>query len=186
MPKTSSTSTTRNVLRELTIIACTVALTYGAILLWQWTDQSSEGGRIVVGTPLPETSLHWLDSPDTWSPQDLEGRPAVLQYWSTTCGICRRELPALQRLHEESNGRFNVLTVTSDAPETVTRFFTKEDLRLPVLLDHNRHFARWLKVEVIPTTLIVDGQGNVVHDFEGAPFIGLLRERLIGLAAQVH
>ena len=175
--------TSRHIVREIALIACTVACVYGGIQLWQWNVQSGEGGRMPVGTPVPEMTMSMLDDDRTWASTRLQGRPAVLQYWATTCGVCRRELPALQRLHDEAEERFHVWTVTSDSPEVVRRFFEKEGLHLPVLLDGDGQFARWLDVEVIPTTVIVNGQGEVVHDFEGAPFMGLLRKRLIGLSS---
>lgn len=182
MPPTGSPMNARRIVRELLLLTLMVAGTYGGVMLYQRTIQAGDGGRIPVGTPLPEMDLQRLDGGENWRRDQLQGRPAVLQYWATYCGVCRRELPEMQTLHEDAHGRYEVLTVTSESPERVMGFLEAQGLDLPVLIDHAGDFRQWLGLEVLPTTVIIDDQGRVVHDFEGAAFVDLLQRRLLGLS----
>lgn len=49
---------------------------------------------------LPDISLHCLGSTESMSLSQVQG-PAVINFWSTTCGPCREEMPVLQQFHEQ-------------------------------------------------------------------------------------
>jgi len=59
---------------------------------------------------LPDISLHCLGSTESLSLADVKG-PAIINFWSTTCGPCREEMPVLQRFHERYGDRVPLLGV---------------------------------------------------------------------------
>ena len=60
------------------------------------TELPTEAGA----SDLPDISLHCLGSTESMSLADVKG-PAIINFWSTTCGPCREEMPVLQQFHEE-------------------------------------------------------------------------------------
>lgn len=60
------------------------------------TELPTEAGA----SDLPELELHCLGSTEKMSLSDVKG-PAVINFWSTTCGPCRKEMPVLQAFHEQ-------------------------------------------------------------------------------------
>ncbi|NYI45435.1 thiol-disulfide isomerase/thioredoxin [Nocardioides aromaticivorans] len=59
---------------------------------------------------LPDISLHCLGSTASMSLADVKG-PAIINFWSTTCGPCREEMPVLQQFHEKYGDQVPLLGV---------------------------------------------------------------------------
>src|SRR4051812_23139237 len=53
---------------------------------------------------LPDFDLVSIDGTEVRS-QDLQGKIVLLNFWSSTCGPCIREFPALEAMHRSYQGR---------------------------------------------------------------------------------
>ena len=103
---------------------------------------------------------------------DYAGRGVVLNLWATWCVPCVREMPALDALAAAVAGDgIVVLPLSSDrggAP-VVQRFYADRGItHLPVLLDPGSATAHALSVRGVPTTLLIDKDGQEVAWLEGA------------------
>ena len=103
---------------------------------------------------------------------DFAGKGVVLNLWATWCVPCVREMPALDALAQAVAGSgVVVLPLSSDngGAEAVQRFYDQRGIkRLPVMLDPRSAVAQALNVRGIPTTLLIDKQGQEVGWLEGA------------------
>lgn len=103
---------------------------------------------------------------------DYAGRGVVLNMWATWCVPCVREMPALDELADAVKpSGIVVLPVSSDrgGAAVVQKFYTDHGItHLPVLLDPMGTMARTLNVRGIPTTLLIDRQGQEVGWLEGS------------------
>lgn len=70
------------------------------------TELPTEAGA----ADLPDISLHCLGSTASLSLADVKG-PAIINFWSTTCGPCREEMPVLQQFHERYGDQVPLLGV---------------------------------------------------------------------------
>ena len=104
---------------------------------------------------------------------DLEGRPASLadyagqvmlvNFWASWCAPCRHELPLLDAWHRDWDGQAQVVAVSIDHEAgNAERFVTETGLELPVLVDGPYGLARQLDLKAVPSTYLLDRQGNVV------------------------
>jgi thiol-disulfide isomerase/thioredoxin len=95
--------------------------------------------------------------------KDYRGRVVVLNFWATWCVPCRDELPSLQRLRANLEGKpFEVLTVNyGEFPAKIEPYVAQEQITLPVMLDTQKEIAKDWKVGGLPMTFVIDAKGRV-------------------------
>jgi len=102
---------------------------------------------------------------------DFRGQVVLVNFWATWCAPCVREMPSLQRLHQElADEGLTVLAVSEDrAGAAVVRPFLKrlELFGLPIYLDSKGLLARAFVVKGLPTSFLIDRQGQVVAGLVG-------------------
>jgi thiol-disulfide isomerase/thioredoxin len=89
------------------------------------------------------------------------GNVVLVNFWATWCEPCKAEMPALQQLADELQGRpFRLYSVDlqEDGPQ-VDAFQRQYNLRLYALLDENGEATRTYGVRALPSTFVVDQQG---------------------------
>lgn len=113
----------------------------------------------------------------------LRGKVAILHFWGSWCGPCRREMPDLQKLHEKIRGRKDVALVllqTRERFDVSRRWATGQGIRLPLfdsgssgesddrfqLNDGARIRDREIAAR-FPTTYVLDRHGLVVFSHVG-------------------
>jgi thiol-disulfide isomerase/thioredoxin len=96
----------------------------------------------------------------------LKGKVVLVNFWSTTCGPCLAELPALKAAYERWHPQgFEIVGIALDDKEGPLRRFIKEKgLVWPQHFDGKgwgSQFAMKYGVFSIPTMWLVDQQGNL-------------------------
>jgi thiol-disulfide isomerase/thioredoxin len=144
-----------------------------------------DGRRPEVGEPAPLFALR--DAGGVVRRLDgYRGRAVWLNFWATTCGPCRRELPDIQRLADEvGDERLAVLAVNQqESADRATGFFDEIGVDLPILLDSSGEVSRQYRLQGLPYNFFIDRDG-VLRSFK-AGFLteDEMRERLaeVGLA----
>jgi peroxiredoxin len=94
--------------------------------------------------------------------QSYRGRPVLLVFWTTSCGICRRELPLLDRLAGEFRGRgVEVLAINVGDLEGARQFMREKHLSLTTLVDMEGAVARDYAVSGVPKLVLVGADGRI-------------------------
>ncbi len=93
---------------------------------------------------------------------DLRGRPVLVHFWATWCGVCRREFGSLRSV-ERRRGDAVLLTVVEDGDDAdhVRAFAAERGLTYPILLGTPDAIARW-RIGVFPTNYYIDRDGKIV------------------------
>lgn len=103
---------------------------------------------------------------------ELLGKPIVLNIWATWCGPCVRELPSLDELQRilQADGILVAVVSEDRAPQKVVpEFLQKLKIRsLSSYYDPDGGAVRLLRTPVLPTTLIIDSEGQEVARVVGA------------------
>ena|SRR5882724_1303848 len=103
---------------------------------------------------------------------DFRGRVVLLNLWATWCGPCRSEMPLLDRLqamHQGDGLAVIAVSVDKGGSAAVQRFLERRGLHnLALYLDADGATVRAFGARRIPTTLIIDRDGNVVGSLVGA------------------
>lgn len=101
--------------------------------------------------------------------KDLKGKVLFLNFWATWCGPCRREMPDIEKMQQQlAEQGVEVAMLSSDTAEDVQAYLEKTPFQLRFLLDPQDELAFRMKVEVLPTTVVVDTRGRAALIHVGA------------------
>jgi thiol-disulfide isomerase/thioredoxin len=97
---------------------------------------------------------------------DFRGSVVLLNIWATWCAPCRREMPTLDRLQATLGGLdFQVVALSIDRKglPVVKEFYEELGLQeLGMYIDETGAAQRALSVLGLPTTLLLDREGNEI------------------------
>ena len=94
-----------------------------------------------------------------------QGKWVIVNYWATWCGTCMKELPDLAAMHESNKDKDIVVVgvnFESIGNEQLKAFVEKLSIPYPVLRSEPVPVTALGKVPALPTTYIIDPDGNVV------------------------
>lgn len=125
---------------------------------------TTPGAPAATGSAWREVPLANLDSHPVTLAKVLAGRPALVNLWAPWCERCKTELPDLDRLSRRLAGCAVVVGVAvgEDAAHTAA-FVHQRGLAYPQVVDEGFHLADTLRQSRVPTTLVIDGDGTIVH-----------------------
>ncbi len=94
---------------------------------------------------------------------ELRGQVVLINFWASWCGPCRQEIPLLDDIHQKySKLGFTVLGVNVDQDSAkADKILNDIPVNFPVLYDNEGEVSRLFNVEAMPTTIIVDRNGNM-------------------------
>ena len=100
------------------------------------------------------------------------GKPFIVDLFATWCKPCLRELDAIAEVYDEWKEKTGVklIAVSTDQAQNIHKvkpLVSNHGWEYEVLLDPNDDLKRALGVQMIPFTMIVDGQGNIVYKHTG-------------------
>lgn len=100
---------------------------------------------------------------------DLRGQVIMINFWASWCGPCRQEMPLLEQIHQryEPLG-FTLLGVNVEKNPADGQAFLKErPVSFPVLYDPENDISKLYDVVAMPSTVLIDRQGNVRYLHHG-------------------
>ena len=94
---------------------------------------------------------------------DYRGKLVFMNFWATWCPPCREEMPAMQRLWDQQKDKgFVILAISVDHdPGLVPSFVKNHKFTFPVLVDPKMEAANAYGVRALPSSFIIDRQGNM-------------------------
>jgi thiol-disulfide isomerase/thioredoxin len=116
--------------------------------------------------------------------EDLKGKVVFLNFWATWCGPCIAEMPTIQKLYDKFKDDKDVVILTVEVEnkkEKAKNFMTSKNLTLPIVFP-NSTIPKEFFDYALPTTIILDKQGNIAHttlgmaDYSGQEVVDFLNE----------
>ena len=130
-------------------------------------------GKLSRSSPKPLPDFIFTDSEgNEKTVADFAGHPLLINLWATWCPPCVAEMPALDRTQAALAGAgWKVLALSSDRagkPQVEAFFARTEVKKLGIWLDPRGAAARALGARGLPTSIIVNREGQEVARLEGA------------------
>jgi peroxiredoxin len=150
----------------------------GALLAYQ-----SFGQREMA----PPVSYVLLDGAKADSSQ-WKGKVMLVNFWATSCTTCVHEMPQIVATYQKYKGRgFDTLGVAMsyDPPAFVANFAQSRQLPFGIAIDNTGEIARQFgRVQLTPTTLLINKRGEIVKRYVGAPDFAALHGLVEKLLAE--
>jgi thiol-disulfide isomerase/thioredoxin len=122
-----------------------------------------------AGAQLPDVTLPCLGQAGELSLRELPATPVVLTFWASWCGICREEMPELQRVAEAAGNQVLFLGVDVKDGQRQARFLLDElGITYANLYDESGRSLDLLSSPGVPTTLVLAPDGEILDKVMGA------------------
>jgi thiol:disulfide interchange protein DsbD len=130
--------------------------------------RAPEAAPAVVASAASTLPFKTLDG-SAFDSAPLSGKVVVVNFWATWCVPCRKEIPSFNQLNKDLGSKgVAVIGVSLDdeGAEVVKPFLAKNPMEYQVALGSDAAKDKY-QVGPLPTTIVMDRQGKVVHKFEG-------------------
>jgi len=107
----------------------------------------------------------------------FRGRPLVLNFWASTCGPCRREMPLLQATAAKA-GVAVLLVDERDGESAARSFLSQVKVALPSGYDPDGRVGVLYGVEVLPVTVFIRSDGTIEGRYIGETNATVLADHL--------
>ncbi len=119
--------------------------------------------------------------PETYGGRvDLEsfrGRPVVLVFWMTSCGICRRELPMMSQLAPEFRSKgIAVVAIHLGRADEARDYMRSNRINMTSLVDSEGAVGQAYHVSGVPRLVLIGHDGRIKRTTSGLADEGVLRE----------
>ena len=117
----------------------------------------------VSGKQLPDAYVR-TPGGDELQVASLVGQPLVINFWSSTCVPCKKELPDFVAAHRELGDKVRFVGINASASSaTETQFAEDRDVDYELYYDGDGRFATALGISTQPVTLFVRADGTIVE-----------------------
>jgi peroxiredoxin len=128
--------------------------------------QDNRGYKISIGDPLPNIELQLVDGTNL-NNKDLEGKVVVLQFTASWCGVCRKEMPHLEKEVWQRFKDQDFILIGIDLKEdeqTVRKFIESTAITYPIAMDKDGTIFEKFTIEKAGVTrnIVIDKNGQIV------------------------
>jgi len=98
-----------------------------------------------------------------------DGKVVMVDFWASWCVPCRRSFPWMNDMHDSyaSDGLVIIAVNLDRSADDAARFLTKYPARFEIAYDPEGMLAREFDVEVMPSSIIIGRNGEVIERHAG-------------------
>ena len=137
------------------------------LLVWRLAHQDTTTAKAVLHgkvVPAPAFRLSRLGGGSPLTLASFRGKAVVVNFWSSYCGPCKKEMPRLQAAAKRWAGKsVSVVGIdTLDDHRAARDFARTHGVTYPIGFDDVAEIATRYGVAFTPTTFFIDRRGRIV------------------------
>jgi peroxiredoxin len=122
---------------------------------------------IQIGDIAPDFELPRTDG-GTVRLSDLRGKPVFINFMTTWCPPCQKELPAVQQIYEDYGKEVEVLVLSVGEPRSdIDAFFASGGYTFQILFDTDDVLYADYRIDFIPQSFFINANGVIVDYLSG-------------------
>jgi peroxiredoxin/outer membrane lipoprotein-sorting protein len=96
--------------------------------------------------------------------KELRGSVVLLNFWATWCGPCRLEMPVIEKLHQQFDGKgLRVFGVNDEEIGSIREYVVEHEYTFPTLVDTDQQAMNLYRIRGIPTMVVIDREGKIAQ-----------------------
>lgn len=147
------------------------------IVIW-FASRFWEASLLPVGNVAPSWKLQMGDEQGNFlSLNQLKGQVVVLDFWSTTCPPCIREIDELNELHTRFRDKpLQIVGISAggESREEIVSFRKRKTINYNLVIDTGI-ISQAYKVQSLPTVYVIDKEGKIAFAQRGFVDIATLK-----------
>lgn len=166
----------------VSLLALVVVLGAAAVFYNSWKDRvdpttgktaqsaSAEASAESAALEAPDFTMQDAAGTDVLL-SDFEGKPVVLNFWTSWCGYCKQEMPDFEEAYQTYGEdvqfiMLNSVTGERNAQDGVN-YMASQDFTFPVYYDSYGEGVNTYGLRGYPATVVVDAEGYVTYARSG-------------------
>jgi thiol-disulfide isomerase/thioredoxin len=101
-----------------------------------------------------------------YKPNELSGKPTIINFWFTSCAPCIAEMPYLINLQNDFENKVNYLSITFDDIMKVNSFLKKQSFPFEHITNAREQIKN-LGISSYPMTYLLDSEGSIYQVYGG-------------------
>ena len=91
--------------------------------------------------------------------REQKTKPLLVHFWATWCPMCELENSNIASIAKD----YQVITIASwsEGKTQVANYLKQQGLELPVIVDESGEWAKLYGVKAVPSSFVIDKQGNI-------------------------
>ena len=131
----------------------------------------------------PDFTVWDQDGNQTSLKEILEGKPAVINFWTSKCPPCKEEMPDFEELYQEMKDQIQFIMVDGvgcmgETEESGRAYVEEQGFTFPVYYDLEMDAVINYGIQAFPTTYILNAEGRLVTGGSGMISKDILLELL--------
>lgn len=131
----------------------------------------------------PDFTVWDQEGNETSLKEILEGKPAVINFWTSKCPPCREEMPDFEELYQEMKEQVQFIMVDGvgcmgESEESGRAYVEEQGFTFPVYYDLEMDAVINYGIQAFPTTYILNEEGRLVTGGSGMISKDILMELL--------
>ena len=135
-------------------------------------DAAQEEKEATEYAEAPDFTVWDQDGKQTSLKEILEGKPAVINFWTSKCPPCREEMPDFEEMYQEMKDQVQFIMVDGvgcmgETEESGRAYVEEQGFTFPVYYDKEMDAVINYGIQAFPTTYILNSEGRLVTGGSG-------------------
>ena len=135
-----------------------------------WTTQQTTQNT----QEITELAFELIDTEgNVYSQNTVKGKYLIINFWATWCSPCLKEIPVFIEFYKNNANKIEILGLNYESLDyaVINEFKERFKINYPVILytgSNKAQYSNFGDLRGMPTTLIYNPDGKLVHTFIGA------------------